>query len=88
MTSSTNFTEMKAFQILLNGGQLIAIHKGRYYRADGGLALGPGPFVAGLEYATGIQAEIVGKPNELFFRQALQGMAENPSEAVMIGDVS
>ncbi|OQR74319.1 haloacid dehalogenase hydrolase domain-containing protein 2-like [Tropilaelaps mercedesae] len=76
----------EAFQILLNGGHLIAIHKGRYYRADGGLALGPGPFVAGLEYATGIQAEVVGKPNKLFFQEALQGMTDDPSEAVMIGD--
>ncbi|PIO52609.1 hypothetical protein TELCIR_26083, partial [Teladorsagia circumcincta] len=35
------------------GAQLVAIHKGRYYRRADGLALGPGPFVAALEYATG-----------------------------------
>jgi ribonucleotide monophosphatase NagD (HAD superfamily) len=31
-----------AFKILLDGAQLIAIHKGRYYKRSDGLALGPG----------------------------------------------
>lgn len=79
---------LQAFQLLLNGSQLVAIHKGRYYRDDRGLSLGPGPFVVGLEFATGLEAQVVGKPNKLFFRQALQGLTDNPKEVVMIGDVS
>ncbi|KAJ1346335.1 Haloacid dehalogenase-like hydrolase domain-containing protein 2 [Parelaphostrongylus tenuis] len=43
-----------AFRLVLNGAQLIAVHKGRYYRRADGLALGPGPFVAAIEYATGV----------------------------------
>ena len=29
-------------RLLHNGGQLIAVHKGRYYRTEDGLSLGPG----------------------------------------------
>lgn len=44
-----------AFRLLLEPHtELIAIHKGRYYRAgDGGLSLGPGAFVQCLEYTAG-----------------------------------
>ncbi|XP_003744562.1 haloacid dehalogenase-like hydrolase domain-containing protein 2 [Galendromus occidentalis] len=76
----------EAFQVILNGGQLVAIHKGRYFRDDKGLSLGSGPFVAALEYATGVTAEVVGKPNKRFFAQALEGLTDDAKEAVMIGD--
>ncbi|CAM9103316.1 unnamed protein product, partial [Phaeothamnion confervicola] len=77
----------QAFRLLMDGAPLIALHKGRYQReADGGLSLGPGPFVAGLEYAAGVSAEVVGKPSPGFFHAALSGIGCQPSEAVMIGD--
>ena len=45
----------EAFKLLHSNrdSQLIGIHKGRYYQRKDGLALGPGPFVSALEYATG-----------------------------------
>lgn len=72
-------------RILLEGASLIAIHEGRYYKRGDGLALGPGPFVKGLEYATNVKAEVVGKPTPEFFKAALGDV--KPEEAVMIGDV-
>lgn len=69
-----------------NGAQLIAIHAGKYYKRSDGLALGPGCFVKGLEYSAQCTAELVGKPNKLFFTSALGNI--RPEEAVMIGDVS
>lgn len=67
---------------------LIAIHEGKYYKANSNeLALGPGCFTRGLEYATNRKAIIVGKPNPYFFKAAIpNGIHE--SECVMIGDVS
>lgn len=56
-------------RLLLDGAPLIAIHKGRYYRRGDGLALGPGPFVTGLEYAADCRATVVGKPERSFFTQ-------------------
>lgn len=55
--------------MILDGAPLIAIHKARYYKRKDGLALGPGPFVTGLEYATDCKATVVGKPEKTFFTQ-------------------
>ncbi|XP_038599611.1 haloacid dehalogenase-like hydrolase domain-containing protein 2 isoform X1 [Tachyglossus aculeatus] len=76
----------QAFRLLLDGAPLIAIHKARYYKRKDGLALGPGPFVVGLEYATDTKATVVGKPERTFFLEALRGVGCVPEEAVMIGD--
>ena len=72
----------------MGGARLIAIHKSRYYKTLEGLSLGPGPFVAALERASGVEAETVGKPEAAFFTSALEEMRCSPEETVMIGDVS
>ena len=71
----------------MNGAELVAIHKSRYYSRGDGLALGPGPFVSALEYASGKTAAVVGKPEAAFFSSALDGFACAPHEVIMIGDV-
>ncbi|XP_071826080.1 haloacid dehalogenase-like hydrolase domain-containing protein 2 isoform X2 [Apostichopus japonicus] len=84
---SFNFgTLNKAFRLVLDGASLIAIHKAKYYKRPDGLALGPGPFVQGLEYATGVTATVVGKPERAFFTEALVSLGCQPEDAVMIGD--
>ncbi|XP_060546741.1 haloacid dehalogenase-like hydrolase domain-containing protein 2 isoform X1 [Pantherophis guttatus] len=79
-------TMNRAFRLVLDGAPLIAIHKARYYKKKDGLALGPGPFVTGLEYATDQKATVVGKPERTFFLEALCGTNCGPEEAIMIGD--
>jgi len=64
----------------------VAVHQGKYYKRAEGLALGPGCFVKGLEFATGRTAKVIGKPNPYFFEGALAG--RDPASCVMIGDVS
>lgn len=86
-TVTSNSLLFQAFQVILNGGTIVAIHKGRYYRDDKGLSLGAGPFVAALEYASELKAEVVGKPNETFFLQALGDVTKERNEVIMIGDV-
>ncbi|XP_059475848.1 haloacid dehalogenase-like hydrolase domain-containing protein 2 [Neocloeon triangulifer] len=76
----------QAFRLVLDGAQLIAINKGRYYQTKDGLSLGAGSFVAALEYATGKQAEVVGKPTKAFFQASLRGLDVQPDEVIMIGD--
>ncbi|XP_045464402.1 haloacid dehalogenase-like hydrolase domain-containing protein 2 [Harmonia axyridis] len=73
-----------AFRCLQSGSKLIAIHAGKYYKRENGLALGPGCFVKGLEYSAQCEAEIVGKPTKEFFLAALDDI--QPVEAIMIGD--
>lgn len=44
--------------------------------------------MTGLEFATGTEAVVIGKPNEKFFHEVLQSIDVAPGEAVLIGDVS
>lgn len=67
--------------------KLIAVHEGKYYKRGDGLAVGPGCFTHGLEYATGKTAKVIGKPNPFFFTSAIPEGIE-PHECCMIGDVS
>ncbi|XP_060080090.1 haloacid dehalogenase-like hydrolase domain-containing protein 2 [Ylistrum balloti] len=75
-----------AFRLIVNGAALVAIHKGRYYKRPDGLALGPGPFVSALEYATDRKADVVGKPERSFFLSAIEEFQCRPEECIMIGD--
>jgi len=75
-----------AFRLLMEGAELIALEKDRYWMGTDGLMLSAGPFVTALEYASGRQAEVVGKPSREFFTLALGTMGAAPEESVMIGD--
>jgi ribonucleotide monophosphatase NagD (HAD superfamily) len=57
-----------AFRRVIDGAELIALQRRTAYwkRADG-LSLDVGPFVAAIEYATGGDAYVVGKPAKGFF---------------------
>jgi HAD superfamily hydrolase (TIGR01458 family) len=76
----------EAFRELLDGAELVALQKNRYWRTPDGLSLDVGPFVAALEYATGRDAVVVGKPAPAFFATVLTGLGVPPANAVMVGD--
>ncbi|XP_072828180.1 phospholysine phosphohistidine inorganic pyrophosphate phosphatase isoform X1 [Vicugna pacos] len=78
----------KAFQVLmeLENPVLLSLGKGRYYKETSGLLLDVGPYMKALEYACGIEAEVVGKPSPEFFKSALQEMGVEAHQAIMIGD--
>ena len=76
----------RAFRLLMAGAPLLALAKNRYFRQVDGLSLDAGPFVAALEFASGVHAEVVGKPAPGFFQAAVAALGCEPSEAVMVGD--
>jgi HAD superfamily hydrolase (TIGR01458 family) len=76
----------RAFAALREGARLVCLHKNRWWQTAGGPRLDAGAFVAGLEYAAQVEAEIVGKPTAAYFEAALAELDSNPSEAVMVGD--
>ncbi|XP_026968685.1 phospholysine phosphohistidine inorganic pyrophosphate phosphatase isoform X2 [Sagmatias obliquidens] len=78
----------KAFQVLmeLENPVLFSLGKGRYYKETSGLMLDVGPYMKALEYACGIEAEVVGKPSPEFFKSALREMRVEAHQAIMIGD--
>jgi HAD superfamily hydrolase (TIGR01458 family) len=76
----------EVFHCLMNGAQLIAIHKNRFWQTETGLQMDIGGFVEALEYASGRKAMIIGKPATDFFRIALDDMGMHPAEIAIIGD--
>jgi phospholysine phosphohistidine inorganic pyrophosphate phosphatase len=77
----------EAFEYLMAGADLIALSRDRYWLRDGQLALDAGPFVAGLEFASGKSALVVGKPSPAFYTAALRSLGvEASASAAMVGD--
>jgi HAD superfamily hydrolase (TIGR01458 family) len=75
-----------AFRHLMEGAELLALQKNRYWQTDVGLSLDAGPFVAALEFASGEKASVVGKPEREFFRLALEDLGLEAGEVAMVGD--
>lgn len=74
------------FREIMQGAEIVALHKGRYWQVEDGLALDIGAFVAGLEYATGKTAAVIGKPSPAMFYAALSDLELEAEDVVMIGD--
>ncbi|KAI0337485.1 hypothetical protein BDW22DRAFT_869936 [Trametopsis cervina] len=87
-----------AFRVLLRPNKpLIATHTAKYVRTTAtssspdntSLSLGPGPFVAALENATGVKATVLGKPSRAFFETVIASLgddAEGEGKVVIVGD--
>ena len=76
----------RAFRCVMDGAELIALQKNRYWLRADGLSLDVGPFVAAIEYATGREAYVVGKPARGFFDQVLDDLGVAAAAAMMVGD--
>jgi HAD superfamily hydrolase (TIGR01458 family) len=75
-----------AFRQVMDGAELIALQKNRYWMRADGLSLDVGPFVAAIEFAAGRDAYVVGKPAKGFFEQVLATVGVDASAAAMVGD--
>jgi HAD superfamily hydrolase (TIGR01458 family) len=76
----------RVFNALMQGARLIAIHKNRFWQTEHGLQMDIGGFIEALEYASGKQCTIIGKPSPDFFRVALEDMGCRAEEAAIVGD--
>lgn len=76
----------EAFGFLMEGADLLALQKNRYWRSGGGISLNAGPFVVALEDASGKTAPVVGKPEKNFFQFALADMSLDAARIAMVGD--
>lgn len=79
----------RAFRLLMSTEPpcpLVALGMTRYWRAADGLRLDTGPFVKALEYATGREAIVLGKPAPAFFAAALERIGLAAEQVLMIGD--
>jgi HAD superfamily hydrolase (TIGR01458 family) len=76
----------RAFRMVMDGAELVALQKNRFWLTPDGLSLDAGPFVAAIEYATGRDAVVVGKPSRSFFALVLEDLGAQPGRAAIVGD--
>jgi HAD superfamily hydrolase (TIGR01458 family) len=76
----------RAFAELEAGAELFCLHKNRWWQTSRGPLLDSGAFVAGLEYAAGVEATVLGKPSPAFFGAALDALDADPERTWMVGD--
>ena len=76
----------RAFHELEGGAELYSLHKNRWWQTARGPALDAGAFVAGLEYATQIEATVLGKPSTAYFEAALKALDADAGMTWMVGD--
>ena len=76
----------RAFAELDAGADLYCLHKNPWWQTSRGPLLDSGAFVAGLEYATGLEATVLGKPSPTYFLAALEAVDADPELTWMVGD--
>ena len=76
----------RAFSEIQAGADLFCLHKNAWWQTARGPMLDSGGFVAALEYATGVEATIVGKPSAAFFAAALAALDAEPELTWLVTD--
>lgn len=73
-------------RMVMAGAELVALHKGKFWQTDAGLRVDIGAFVAGIEYVTGVDARVIGKPSRAFFEAGAEALDCPVDNIAMIGD--
>lgn len=76
----------RAFGELQGGAAFYCLHKNRWWQTSRGPMLDSGAFVAGLEYATGAEATVLGKPSSAYFAAALDALGAEPELTWLVTD--
>ena len=76
----------RAFSEIRAGADLFCLHKNPWWQTARGPMLDGGAFVAALEYATGVEATVVGKPSAACFSAALAALDAEPELTWMVTD--
>ncbi len=76
----------RAFSELEAGAELYCLHKNRWWQTARGPLLDSGLYVAGLEWAAGVDATVLGKPSAAYFEAALAALDADAELTWMVGD--
>lgn len=76
----------RAFAEIQAGASFYCLHKNRWWQTARGPMLDAGAFVAGLEYATGVEATVLGKPSPSYFAAALDALEAEPERTWLVTD--
>jgi HAD superfamily hydrolase (TIGR01458 family) len=77
---------LRAFSEVVAGAELVCLHKNPWWQTSRGPMLDGGAFVAGLEYATGVEARVLGKPSPAYFAAALDALDAEPELTWLVTD--
>lgn len=76
----------RAFSELQGGADFYCLHKNKWWQTSRGPMLDGGAFVAALEFATGVEATVLGKPSGAYFNAALEALDAEPELAWLVTD--
>jgi len=75
------------FNKVYSGAEFVAMHKNKFWYPEGKLSLDAGAFINAIEYASGKEAILIGKPSPIYFQSALDLLGfPKGSDFIMIGD--
>ncbi len=75
-----------AMRLILNGAAFIATNTDGTFPAPDGIYPGTGMIVGALQFASGVQPYVAGKPHPAIFQSALKSLGVDPEETLMVGD--
>jgi HAD superfamily hydrolase (TIGR01457 family) len=76
----------RALRAILAGAVFVAVNRDPRLPVEDGFEPGTGAIAAALEYASGVRAEIVGKPAPGIVQQAMRLLGVTPDGTLMVGD--
>ena len=76
----------RAFDEIQMGASFYCLHKNKWWQTSRGAMLDGGAFVAGLEYATDVEAIVLGKPSPSYFAAALDALDAEPERTWLVTD--
>src|SRR5918996_671573 len=76
----------RAFSEIRMGAEFYCLHKNKWWQTSRGPMLDSGAFTAGLEYATGVEAVVLGKPSPSYFAVALDALDAEPERTWLVTD--
>jgi 4-nitrophenyl phosphatase len=76
----------KATKFIRAGADFIATNPDRTFPTPEGLIPGAGAILAAVEAATGLQAQVIGKPQPEMYRIALKHLGTPPENTLVVGD--
>jgi HAD superfamily hydrolase (TIGR01458 family) len=76
----------RAFSEIQLGAPLYCLHKNKWWQTSRGPMLDSGAFSAGLEYAAGVEATVLGKPSPSYFAAALDALDAEPDRTWLVTD--
>jgi HAD superfamily hydrolase (TIGR01458 family) len=75
-----------AFRRLLEGAAFYTLQRNRYFRRGDALVTDLGPVASFFSYATGVEAETLGKPSAILYDAVAEEAGADRGEIVMVGD--